>query len=63
MKNYFIITPNNDLKYIGEFNEFKDAWEYLEYDTNQRFVWLISERSIRKLYSQFEDVLGRTNGV
>lgn len=54
----------NDLEYIGEFAEFKDAWEYMEYDSNKRFVWIISENSIRKLQSQFKSILeSRSNGI
>lgn len=54
----------NDLEYIGEFPEFKDAWEHMEYDSNKRFVWIISENSIRKLQSQFNSILeNRSSGL
>jgi len=64
MKRYYIISPMNDLEYIGEFPEFKDAWEHMEYDSNKRFVWIISENSIRKLQSQFNSILeNRSSGL
>ena len=47
----------NDVEFIGEFAEFRDAWEFLEYESNQRFVWLVSENSIRKLFNTFEGLL------
>lgn len=47
----------NDVEYIGEFPEFRDAWDYLEYDANIRFVWLVSENSMKKLNSLFTEIL------
>lgn len=44
----------NEVKFIGEFEEFRDAWEFLNYESNERFVWLISENSMKKLQTQFE---------
>lgn len=54
MKKYYIISPMNEVKFIGEFEEFRDAWEFLNYESNERFVWLISENSMKKLQTQFE---------
>lgn len=61
MKKYYILTPMNDVKYIGEFQEFKDAWEFLEYSSNLRYVWLISENSIKKLKESFEQIIENNN--
>ena len=57
MKKYFIITPMNDVEYIGEFEEFRDAWDFIEYDSNIRYVWLVSENSINKLFNLFENIV------
>lgn len=57
MKKYFVITPMNEVKYIGEFEEFRNAWEFLNYESNQRFVWLISENSMNKLFQQFHEII------
>ena len=59
MKKYYILTPMNDVEYIGEFEEFRDAWEFLEYESNIRFVWLVSENSINKLYTLFSNIIGK----
>ena len=63
MKKYFIITPMNEVEYVGEFEEFRDAWDFLNYESNQRFVWLISENSIRKLFNTFEGLLENEIGI
>ena len=47
----------NDVEYIGEFPEFKDAWDFLEYSSNVRYVWLISENSMKKLNSLFKEII------
>ena len=57
MKKYYVLTPMNDVEYIGEFEEFKDAWDFLEYSSNIRYVWLVSENSINKLYKLFSNIL------
>ncbi len=59
MKKYYILTPMNDVEYIGEFEEFKDAWDFLEYSSNN--VWLVSENSINKLYKLFSNILDNNN--
>lgn len=55
------MTPMNDVQFIGEFEEFKNAWEFLEYESNIRYVWLISENSMRKLHSTFNSILNNSN--
>lgn len=57
MKKYYIITPMNEVTYVGEFEEFRDAWEFLNYDSNLRFVWLISENSMKTLFNQFDEII------
>lgn len=47
----------NEVEYIGEFEEFRDAWDFLEYSSNIRYVWLASENSINKLYGLFSNIL------
>lgn len=47
----------NDVEYIGEFEEFRDAWDFIEYDSNIRYVWLVSENSINKLFNLFENIV------
>ena len=47
----------NDVEYIGEFEEFRNAWDFLEYESNIRYVWLISENSMHKLIKQFKNII------
>lgn len=47
----------NEVSYLGEFEEFKDAWDFLEYESNVRYVWLISENSMKKLQSTFKNII------
>jgi hypothetical protein len=61
MKKYYVLTPMNDVEYIGEFQEFKEAWDFLEYSSNIRYVWLVSENSINKLYTLFGNILENNN--
>lgn len=51
----------NDVEYIGEFKEFRDAWDFLEYSSNIRYVWLVSENSINKLHTLFGNILENNN--
>lgn len=57
MKKYYTISPMNEVSYLGEFEEFKNAWDFLEYESNIRYVWLISENSMKKLVSEFKEIL------
>lgn len=59
MKKYYTISPMNEVNYFGEFEEFRDAWDFLEYESNIRYVWLISENSMKKLVSDFEQILAQ----
>jgi len=61
MKKYYVLTPMNDVEYIGEFEEFKEAWDFLEYSSNIRYVWLVSENSINKLHTLFGNILENNN--
>lgn len=47
----------NEVEYVGEFEEFKDAWEFLNYDSDLRFVWIISENSMKKLIGKFDNII------
>lgn len=57
MKKYYTISPMNEVDYFGEFEDFKTAWDFLEYESNVRYVWLVSENSVKNLYSRFEEIL------
>lgn len=61
MKKYYVLTPMNDVEYVGEFQDFKEAWDFLEYSSNIRYVWLVSENSINKLYTLFGNILENNN--
>lgn len=49
MRKYFILNSHNQLKYIGKFEDFPSAWDYLNYSTNENFVWLMSDRRLEQL--------------
>jgi hypothetical protein len=57
MKKYYAISPMNEVSYVGEFQEFRDCWDYVEYESDIRYVWIISERSMKKLQSTFKNIL------
>ncbi len=61
MKKYYILTPANDIQYIGNFETFKDAWEFVNYDSNFRYVWIVSENSINKLHKTLTNILENNN--
>lgn len=47
----------NDVEYIGEFEEFKDAWDFLNYDIDVRYVWVLSENKLRYVFGQIKNTL------
>lgn len=57
MKKYYTISPMNEISYFGEFEDFRAAWDFLEYESNVRYVWLISENSMKKLNETFNNIL------
>lgn len=54
MKEYFILTNRNEIKFVGEFTSFKDAWDYCEYDQNVNFVWLFSRNKLLEIFNQIK---------
>lgn len=58
MKKYYAITPMNQTTFIGEFEDFRSAWDFVEYESNIRYVWIISENSLKFLNKQFNTILG-----
>jgi len=54
MKNYYILTSRNTIDFVGEFNNFAEAWDYISYDMERPFVWLLSENSLRELSERID---------
>ena len=46
MKNYYILTNRLEIKYVGEFENFSEAWEYIDYSMQAPFVWLFKEENL-----------------
>jgi len=49
MKRYYILTVENDIEFLGFFKNFSEAWDFLNYESHKRFVWLIKEENLYKL--------------
>lgn len=58
MKKYFILTNRLDIEYVGEFPNFSEAWEYISYDGEKNFVWLMKEENLRKVSEKIKNALG-----
>ena len=58
LKKYYILTHKTDIKFLGEFKHFNEAWEYVNYESNDNFVWLISEKHLRELAEKIQKTLG-----
>lgn len=57
MPKYFILTNHLEIEPVGEFPNFSEAWEYIDYEMSKPFVWLIKEENLRKLVIEIEDKL------
>lgn len=49
MKRYYILTKNVTVEYVGEFENFSEAWDYINVEQNLNFVWLFKEENMLKL--------------
>lgn len=57
LKKYFVLTNRNEINYVGEFENFSEAWEYIEYTIDQPFVWLFKEDNLRTLIKTIEKAI------
>lgn len=57
LKKYFVLTNRNEINYVGEFQNFSEAWEYIEYTIDQPFVWLFKEDNLRTLIKTIEKAI------
>ena len=55
-KQYFILTNKNEIKFVGEFTSFKEAWDYCEYEQNINFVWLFSKNKLLEIFGQIKSL-------
>ena len=46
MKKYYILTNRLEIRYVGEFENFSEAWEYIDYSMQAPFVWLFKEENL-----------------
>lgn len=58
-KNYYILTKNNNIEFIGQFENFATAWDYLEYNINKDFVYLFNEKRLKELSDNIDFVLNK----
>lgn len=52
MKKYYVLTVQNDIEFLGNFENFSEAWDFLNYESNKRFVWLISDQNLLSLHTK-----------
>jgi len=57
LKKYFVLTNKNEINFVGEFENFSEAWEHIEYTTDQTFVWLFKEDNLRTLIKTIEKAI------
>lgn len=57
LKKYFVLTNRNEINFVGEFNNFSEAWEHIEYTIDQPFVWLFKEENLKQLVKTIEEAL------
>lgn len=58
-KNYYILTKNNNIEFIGQFENFATAWDYLEYNINKDFIYLFNEKRLKELSDNIDFVLNK----
>ena len=46
MKNYYILTNRLEIKFVGEFENFSEAWNFIDYEMPSPFVWLFKEENL-----------------
>ena len=55
-KRYYILTNQLSIEYVGDFENFSDAWEYIDYEMSKPFVWLIKEENLLKLRNDINNL-------
>lgn len=60
MKKYYILTNRLEIRYVGEFENFSEAWEYIDYSMQAPFVWLFKEENLLGLISTIREAIDGT---
>lgn len=61
MKKYYILTNRLEIRYVGEFESFSDAWEFIDYEMQSPFVWLFKEENLIRLIDTIKEVVNENN--
>jgi len=56
-KNYYILTHNNDIEFIGKFENFSSAWDFMEYTVDRDFIYLFNEKRLKELFNNINEIL------
>ena len=60
MEKYFVVKPNKTIEYIGEFDSNHDAYEYVEYDSDINYTWIINLSELKHLDTHIRNILDNT---
>lgn len=59
LKKYFILTNKLQIEYVGDFENFSEAWNYIDYDMQKPFVWLFKEENLIKLIDEIKEKVSK----
>lgn len=63
LKRYYILTAHLDVVYIGEFENFSMAWDFVSYEENISFVYLFKEENLLKLVDTIQEKVKEQNRI
>ena len=58
MKKYYIFTNRNEVEYIGQFESFYEAWDFVDIEQQLNFLWLIEENDLMRVAENIYYKLG-----
>lgn len=59
MKNYYGLTNNEQIEFIGEFDSFTDVWNFTDYELEKEYLWICNEERLKNLADRIHSILNK----
>jgi hypothetical protein len=57
LKKYFLLNPKNEIEFLGEFENFNEAWDFANYELDKPFIYIYKIDNLINLQKQISQVL------
>lgn len=57
MNKYFLLTPKDEIEFLGEFNSFIEAWDFADYESQKPFIRLYNLDNLKTLQNKLSEIL------